>query len=792
MARLIYILGRNRRRKTHSEFKFDNFSYNFEPPTIRIEEYTTPSLYSVKKYSPVPESEFKHWTVLTEGFPPGITVDELKKYGRRRQPAHMIPQDNLRLEEGSLKPYISEYTRRFQAYGPLDLQPLQNKTNKENYNQISYQVPPLAKSTYKTEQEKRPVLKRPPVVLEPLKKSLAELNAGKQSECLIRPYCDKRKLLRRSTALKPEGIMTDETEVRKEYRAYLNPERAHIIRRLPSLRMEGEFEPFTTEHQDKYVAYLLGKRPMLQKKKTLLKMEGDFNFLTENDLSYVPHQPSERPRLRKRSTSLKLDGELEFFPEYRESFIDYSRTRPITYKPCGTLRNDGELEKETETRRQFVNYDNVQVLESAKPENNLHVEGEMDIVPEYKQNYVDFPRERPLMRKPLNQIKPDGNLQVLNDGSTRYGAELMTNQEKVNGSNDNLVHTGMSSNVSEQNDKFKKYESPEKTELIKMAPNLKLEGEMNFITEKADKFGVLVGERAEKRPSSLKLDNEFLVVPEYNKSNLNFRSFNAPLKPVRNFRSNPTSPRKKPKERIKFNLEEDKKFILGTPSRRRPMEKNLKFDLPLVSPSKMKEKLERRRDVEFDLGGNLRNSSIDGHYVRRLGTDPCLAVPKRNQAFHVLDVKGQLGCQAMRRDVLDSTSEDDTSTYRLEVSNPETGNVSHLRDLRLFPPPTLTTHGSLREEGEKRARKRAETFEKVVKGPEIANYLLEENNNIVDNSWKTPGKLSPMLPVENNNKRAFVVLNGTREGEQQTKETVQNLKGDWEALPDWMSSSPIV
>lgn len=741
------------------------------------------------------------------GFPPGTTVDELKKYGRRRQPSYLKHQDNLHVEEGIVEPYKSEYKRRYRAYGPTELQDPANKdlADKENssYEDIFFFLPDY-KFSYLSHSRKRPVFKRPPNNLEPLKDLPMDFTTEKNSQYVIFPHPEKRKLLRRSTALKPEGEMTNETEVRKEYKLYSNPERAQMIRRLPSLKLEGKFESLTTEQHDQFIAFLLSKRPIIEKKKTLLKMEGDFDFLTEKNLSYVPHENSERPRIRKRSTSLKLDGELEFFPEYRESFVDFTRTRPITYRPDGNLRNDGDFEKETETKTQFVNFDNARVAQSAKPENNLRVEGEMEIAPEYKQSYVDFPRERPFLRRPLNQIKPEGNLQILTESSERF-TELQPSEKSASLRRpSNLKLEGTFDFLSEQSDKFKKHESPEKVEPFKAAPNLKLEGEMDFVTEKTDKFVALIAERDKtgRRPSSLKLDGEFLLLPEGKSSITNFKSSENFAKPARNFRSNPTSPRKKPKEGIKFNLEEDKKFILGTPRRRLVSnrlnkasvlpEKNLKFDLPPRILPKLQEPERKQSEVSFEpsekakaISANFKSDGFPGK-----SNEPGISGPKKFQAFQVLDVKGQLGCQTMLKDILDSDksiSEEENSTYRLEVSNSEKADY-HKGDWKIFPTPAM--NAELREEAERRARKRSETFEKIVKSPKVPNYLLEENNNDTDKCWKTCGKLSPLFPPDNLNQRAFVVLNESRGNHQQSKKSVKKDKNHWE-MPDWMSSPSI-
>ena len=641
-------------------------------------------------------------------------MDELKKYGRRRPPHNIKYKDNISLDIGEIEPYKTEYKRKYKFYDLSNynsnltkLQSFSNKReNSPNFQEDLFFFLPDYKLTYKKYPRRK--LQIPSNKLEPLIIDYPmDYTTEKNSQYILYPNSEKRKLLRRSTALKLEGDMANETEVRKEYVIYPNAERPQMIRRLPSLKLEGEFESMTTEQQDKYISYLLSRRPIMEKKKTLLKMDGDFDFLTENNVSYVAHDtPRRPPPIRKRSTSLKLDGDFEFSPEYRDSYVNFNRSRPVTYKPKETLKNNGEkFENLTEMKTQFVNFENVQIPQSAKPENNLHVGGEMEILPEYKVNYIDFPRERPFIRKPFNQIKPEGNLQILNenskekfsafsptaavtDAATAAAASAVEKSENLKQVENNQE---MIISSSDKNKSSEKLGDDVKTMPPPLLPPPPSTIDKNIESNaKIDKFGFTIFDKdvkRERRPSSLKLDGEFLFLPQLKVSET--RSRDNMLKPVKNFKSNPTSPRKKQKDKIKFKLEDDNMFLSETilnerlnvkklkENSRKNLEKNIKFDLPVKSQNLVP-------DDNFVLPGQ-KTEKFDNNNLTKL-EDYLSGPPKEFQAFQVLDVKGQNGCQKLNGgdyfncDKL--TSDDEHSTYRLEVtSSPEKKNYLNKRKI---------------------------------------------------------------------------------------------------------------
>lgn len=50
------------------------------------------------------------------GFPPGLTVDGLCQFRRRRPPGYLRPHDNLKPQANGISKYNSEYKRQFKDF----------------------------------------------------------------------------------------------------------------------------------------------------------------------------------------------------------------------------------------------------------------------------------------------------------------------------------------------------------------------------------------------------------------------------------------------------------------------------------------------------------------------------------------------------------------------------------------------------------------------------------------------------------------------------------------------------
>ncbi|XP_033330525.1 uncharacterized protein LOC117222747 isoform X2 [Megalopta genalis] len=243
--------------------------------------------------------------------------------------------------------------------------------------------------------------------------------------------------IRRGTTLKRDGQFYTDTETYSSYVAYAGQHRPELARRATSLRMEGDLQT-TTEKCEKFVQWLNVSRPGLMRVPTHLKLEGEIETTTENHEKYVPFVGVRRPELLRQHTNLKLEGESNFMPEYTEVFKRHSnRERPQPVKPETHLRTGTEFFKSTENAENFINPRareaqlmgelNKDVEEEEKKrreQKEKKTEEEMKMlvskledlkgppleVPEYKDAYKNFPRGRPKILKPEDEIgRADGS-----------------------------------------------------------------------------------------------------------------------------------------------------------------------------------------------------------------------------------------------------------------------------------------------------------------------------------------------------------------------------------------------
>ncbi|XP_049861905.1 serine/arginine repetitive matrix protein 1-like [Schistocerca gregaria] len=317
--------------------------------------------------------------------PPGLTVDELPRYRRRRPPQHLCPQDNLRpARDASFKAVKSEYRRRFLSY------PLQASTEQAS-QYVRHGSPARAP------------------------------------------------LLRRRTSLRTEGdLLVRESELRARFKRLQGAQRAELARRPTTLRMEGEMET-RTEHLERFCEPGSGaRRAELSKRRTQLQLEGELARDTESRASFAPPAPpaERRPQLRRRATNLRLDADqsAQLSSEYRALFADFPlRDPPVRRRPPqGNLApGPGQMEKVTEKRAHFVDWTGV--AERPRPHrrsSSLKLEMEMAggsgggaVLPEYRERFVEFPavaRPAAASRAQAQSLRLEGDLLTETEKSAQF------------------------------------------------------------------------------------------------------------------------------------------------------------------------------------------------------------------------------------------------------------------------------------------------------------------------------------------------------------------------------------
>ncbi|XP_050455770.1 uncharacterized protein LOC126853761 [Cataglyphis hispanica] len=372
----------------------------------------------------------------------GLTVDELARYRRRR--VQDRPKDNLQSypESAVQQDPASEYRRAFGAnieeFSKENVWPIEGGKSEDYAEEILEE----AQSSHRTDFREHEVIEDPSAKE---KNAFVQLTHGNNAmETRVEasqfeiPF-RRPSLIRRGTSLKCGGDFYTDTETYSAYVPYEGQHRAELARRPTSLKMEGDLDTMT-EKCEKFIEWLNVSRPELLRIPTHLKMEGELETSTENQDKYIPFVGARRPELLRRNTNLKLEGDTYFVPEYTDVFRDYYiKDRLQPKKPQTHLKTEGDFFQTTESTENFVHphikqtqeidvkqikddneedkwIDDQEEKKRKDEEMRMLVSKLEDLngrpleIPEYRDAYKDFPRERPKFARPDDEIgRADGS-----------------------------------------------------------------------------------------------------------------------------------------------------------------------------------------------------------------------------------------------------------------------------------------------------------------------------------------------------------------------------------------------
>ncbi|XP_025836881.1 uncharacterized protein LOC108734213 isoform X2 [Agrilus planipennis] len=381
------------------------------------------------------------------GFPPGITVDELKHYCRKKIADH--PKDNLHLLEGSFKGLLSEYQRCFKNFhilgGSVD------GVNKENISQYEYRgkrkVPeslislegPLdLNSEYKVSYVNYFNLgkvKRENTMENGDKTHNSETPPDFRSQLENHRHASHWRFLKKNTNLQLEGEHFLQTEKADKFIQFPFQRRPELAKRSTTLKLEGDMEK-KTEMRDKFSPIQLQERPPLYKKDTNLHLEGDLLLLTENREKYVPTVLQSRPKLTKKNTNLKLDGDLELMPEYKQFFVEHKCKPSEKIVPVNNLKTEGDYDMKTEHASRFTQHQLIHPiiphLRESEPGRKFHL-GDDDTVrkPEYKAKYVMYDKpERRTASIPKSNLTQEGEIDTKTENKVQFVVKTIPKRER--------------------------------------------------------------------------------------------------------------------------------------------------------------------------------------------------------------------------------------------------------------------------------------------------------------------------------------------------------------------------
>ncbi|XP_053979117.1 uncharacterized protein LOC128876625 isoform X2 [Hylaeus volcanicus] len=379
----------------------------------------------------------------------GLTVDELARYRRRRVQGQ--PKDNLRLQpEVEDKIPVTEYCETFGAISEDSLK--ENVWLEKNKEVEDIQLKdsiedaqPSDGEEFKAEETKstdiQPKSNDPATSVALVEDDKTMETEITRSKVVTHVNPSKRPSLIRRTTSKWDGDLYKNTETCSSYVAYEGQHRPELARRPTSLKMEGNLET-TTEKCEKFIQWLNVSRPELMRVPTHLKLEGDFETSTENHEKYVPFVGVRRPGLLRQNTNLKLEGESTFLPEYMDVFKKHNnRVRSLPVKPETHLKTGTDFFQSTENTDNFGNsrFKEAQLnseKEMRKEKNAKEEEMKMLVskledlkgppleIPEYKDAYKNFPRERPKIVKPEDEIGRADGSKVPSSPTTKFATKI--------------------------------------------------------------------------------------------------------------------------------------------------------------------------------------------------------------------------------------------------------------------------------------------------------------------------------------------------------------------------------
>lgn len=178
---------------------------------------------------------------------------------------------------------------------------------------------------------------------------------------------------------------------------------------MGNLKLEGEHN-HCGEYKSQFVEFPLEKCHSIPQLSSI-KFQGDFIGIPSEYMDcFKGYDHFSKSAPIKKTDNLNLIGYIEAVPEYKDKFKEpnrefFEKSLPILKED--NLRTKTEFSKVLpEYFESFRNYNVTSVPEKAKcKETFLNLNGKTDYNPEYRCKYLDFPRSRPITKKPLSNFQ---------------------------------------------------------------------------------------------------------------------------------------------------------------------------------------------------------------------------------------------------------------------------------------------------------------------------------------------------------------------------------------------------
>lgn len=165
----------------------------------------------------------------------------------------------------------------------------------------------------------------------------------------------------------------------------------------------SKYQPFVAQAQ---------RSVLIPQPSNLGKYDGDEDFRGTSEYTnrYKTYDHFTKSAPIKKQDNLHMNGMTEMRPEYKERYKEhdlntFERRQP--YRQHDNLQSEGDFGREKpEYQERYKDHHISSFPERAKPRNDfLALNGDMEYSPEYRNNYVEFPRQRPIVKKPPTNVR---------------------------------------------------------------------------------------------------------------------------------------------------------------------------------------------------------------------------------------------------------------------------------------------------------------------------------------------------------------------------------------------------
>lgn len=230
----------------------------------------------------------------------------------------------------------------------------------------------------------------------------------KSKEVQVQVDCERKREESRKRQQEQEQNMADARQVR-EAKVLNNNYGVSCMNRYHE-KLDSENNNYIPEYRSKYRPVIAERSTMIPQHSHFEKYNDGFNSVSEYNNRYKTYDHFTKSAPIKKQDNLYLKGDTQMRPEYKDRYkeIDFNTyNRQHSIKHEDNLHSNGNFPSQMpEYSEKYRGYDSNTMPERAKGrEDYLQLHGDMDYDAEYRNNYVEFPRQRPIVRKPPTHIQ---------------------------------------------------------------------------------------------------------------------------------------------------------------------------------------------------------------------------------------------------------------------------------------------------------------------------------------------------------------------------------------------------